>query len=56
MHLFGTCGDAHAHLDLMDFLLMGGIAPVLLYTKYKWQIIKSYINVRIKKGSRRSTQ
>jgi len=45
LHILGTCGDAHSHLDLLDFFLMGGaFSTVSLYVKYNWRRIKSYIN------------
>ena len=45
MHIVGTCGDAHAHLDLLDIFLMGGgLASISLYVKYNWRKFKSYIN------------
>ena len=37
----GICGDAHAHLDMLDLLLMG--SPVILFIKYKWYWFKNLI-------------
>ena len=51
MHIFGTCGDAHAHLDLLDILFMGGgIGSLTVYLKYNWSRFKTYINGKLKKG------
>jgi hypothetical protein len=45
MHILGTCGDAHAHLDLLDIFLMGGAFTTIgVYAKYNWRRFKSYIN------------
>lgn len=45
LHVFGVCGDAHAHLDLMDILLMGGgLTPIVVYIKYKFRKFKEYFN------------
>ena len=36
MHILGVCGDTHAHFDLIDMLLLGGVStPTLVYIKYK---------------------
>lgn len=57
MHIFGTCSDAHAHFDLMDLILMGGgVTPILIYIKYKWSTIKSFINGRYKRRTNTSSR
>lgn len=36
MHFLGICGDAPAHIDLLDILFYGGISifyPFVLYVK-----------------------
>ena len=36
IHIFGVCGDTHAHFDLLDLLLYGGASvPTIAYIKYK---------------------
>ena len=42
MHVIGACSDTHAHIDLIDILLLGGASvPTVTYIKYK---VKTLIN------------
>jgi hypothetical protein len=54
MHIIGTCGDAPAHLDLLDILLMSSVVPFGVYLKYKWHTIKSYTNAKFRKRTNSS--
>lgn len=45
MHILGTCGDAPTHIDLLDFIIMGGTVSTLgVYVKYNWRKLISKIN------------
>ena len=56
MHIFGMCGDAHTHLDLLDLFLAGGsLGMATVYVKYNWRRFKTFINGKFKRtitGSR----
>lgn len=48
LHILGTCGDTHTHIDLLDLLMGGTIGGVISGTiKYYWfgfkLIIKDFI-------------
>ncbi len=47
LHIFGVCGDAPVHLDLLDVFLIG--APIGMYVKWKWYSIKSFISGKFRK-------
>lgn len=45
MHFLGICGDSHAHIDLLDILIYGGLStfyPFFLYIKFLFT--KKYLN------------
>jgi len=53
LHILGTCGDNHSHLDLIDILMMlgGGSAGAMtfkMYYKTTIHIIKEKIKIIIK--------
>lgn len=51
LHIIGLCGDQHSHLDLMDFVIGGGVtATVFTPIKYYSYGIKLYIKSKFIKN------
>ena len=57
MHILGTCSDSPTHIDLLDFILMGGTATAFgVYLKQSWKNFKIMVNGQFRKETKKGNK